>query len=512
VDVYDGFESPTLSDLWDTSLSVPGAITLESAVVRSGHGAIRVDLNSHDKFSLGKDGDPDTERDEIREAHGLDSREDTPYEYSWSMYLPPDFPIVPDRLVVAQWKQNCLSRAAYVAHVQQLAGDQAAQAAQSGRVPCDNDSPPLAIRYIGGVLQVTRSLGDTKFPLWEDKRDLRGHWVDFRVQAHFTPQPTGRVKVWVDGKQVVDYTGVTANPESPAGGYLSPSLYFFKFGLYRDVMAQPMTAYFDEYHKRKLPNDEPSSPIIAPSAAHGQRDTSPKQLAYDVVSIKPNPPGTYSRWHRMTADGLSMNVSLKTLIFTACSILTDSQISGLPEWAGSRQFDVEAKMDADTAASLAKLPQDEQNNQRMLMLQALLADRFGLKVHHETRKLPVYTLVIAKGGLKMHKTLPNERAGVGFGRGQFTGRGITIGGLATFLSGTLGQPVVDKTGLTGQYDAKLKWTPDDAAGSSQATGTPLDSAPSFFRAVQEELGLKLVPSKEPVDAIVVDHLEAPSEN
>jgi hypothetical protein len=104
MDIYDGFESPTLSDLWDTSLTVPGAITLESTIVRSGHGAIRVDLHSHDKFGLGKDGDPDTERDEIREAHRLDSSEDTPYEYSWSMYLPPDFPIVPVRLVVAQWK------------------------------------------------------------------------------------------------------------------------------------------------------------------------------------------------------------------------------------------------------------------------------------------------------------------------------------------------------------------------------------------------------------------------
>jgi hypothetical protein len=260
-DVYDGFDSPTLSDLWDTSLTVPGAITLESAIVRSGHGAVRVDVHPHDTLRLGKDGDPDTERDEIREAHRLDSREDTPYEYSWSMYLPSDFPIVPVRLVVAQWKQNCMSHTAYVAYVEQVAGDQAAQAVQSGRVPCDNDSPPLAIRYIGGVLMVTRSQGDTKIPLWEDKRDLRGHWVDFRVQARFTPQPTGRVKVWVDGKQVVDYTGVTANSEPPTSGYPSPSLFFFKFGLYRDVMPQPMTAYFDEYRKRQLPNEELSNPV-----------------------------------------------------------------------------------------------------------------------------------------------------------------------------------------------------------------------------------------------------------
>lgn len=259
--VYDGFESPTLSDLWDTSLSVPGAITLESTIVRAGHGAVRVDLHSHDHFRLGKDGDPDTERDEIREAQGLDGHEDTPYEYSWSMYLPPDFPIVPIRLVVAQWKQNCLSQPAYFAYLQRAAPDQVAQVARSARVPCDNDSPPLAIRYIGGVLLVTRSLGDTKIPLWQDKRDLRGHWTEFRVQARFTPQPTGRVKVWVDGNQVVDYTGVTADPESPTSGYPSPSLFYFKFGLYRDVMPQPMTAYFDEYRKRQLPNEGLSNPV-----------------------------------------------------------------------------------------------------------------------------------------------------------------------------------------------------------------------------------------------------------
>lgn len=263
--IYDGFESPTLSNLWDTSLSVPGAITIESAIVRAGHGAVRVDLHSHDHFRLGKDGDPDTERDEIREAQGLDGHENTPYEYSWSMYLPSDFPIVPVRLVVAQWKQNCMSPGAYLVHIRQLAGDpaykdQAAQAAQFARVPCDNDSPPLAIRYIGGVLLVTRSLGDTKIPLWQDKRDLRGRWTDFRVQASFTPQPTGRVKVWIDGNQVVNYTGVTADAESPMSGYPSPSLFYFKFGLYRDVMPQPMTAYFDEYRKHQLPSKELSTP------------------------------------------------------------------------------------------------------------------------------------------------------------------------------------------------------------------------------------------------------------
>lgn len=214
----------------------------------------------------------------------------------------------------------------------------------------------------------------------------------------------------------------------------------------------------------------------------------------------------------MTADGLSYNVTLKTLIFTAYSIQTDSQISGLPSWAVSEQFDVEAKMDADTAASLAKMPESEQINQRLVMLQALLADRFGLKVHHEPKELQVYKLVIATRGSKMRETPADASAGVNIGRGQLTGRGITIGILSVYLSGVLGQPVVDKTGLAGHYDVDLQWTPDDAAGSSQTSGTALDAGSSLHTALQEQLGLKLERSKGLTDTIVVDHLERPSEN
>lgn len=254
-----------------------------------------------------------------------------------------------------------------------------------------------------------------------------------------------------------------------------------------------------------------STVAVAQSGTGGPHDAIAKPAAYDVVSIKPSRPGTYV-WHRMTADGISMNVTLKALIFIAYSIQTDNQLFGLPGWVATAPFDVEAKMDADTAASFAKLPLDEQRSERLAMLQALLTERFGLKVHHETREVRVYRLVIAKGGSKMHEIRSGEKVGVSFGRGQFTGRGITIGSLVGYLSGTLGQPVVDKTGLNGNYDAKLRWTPDDAAEPSQTSGAPLDSGPSLFSALQEQLGLKLESAKEPVDTIVVDHLERPSEN
>ena len=250
----------------------------------------------------------------------------------------------------------------------------------------------------------------------------------------------------------------------------------------------------------------------AQAGTGGQSDAIPRQPAYDVVSIRPSQPGESNRWHRTTANGISMGMSLKALIMAAYSIQTEDQMSGLPGWTVNAQFDVEAKMDPDTAALLAKLPQDEQTKQRWLMLQALLADRFGLKVHHETRELPVYRLVIAKGGLKMQKTLADEKRGVNAARGQITARGISIEALLLYLSAWSGRTVVDKTGLTGGYDMDLHWTPEDAGGTSQTSGTSLDSGPSFFTAIQEQLGLKLESSKEPMDTIVIDHVEAPSAN
>lgn len=233
IDVYDGFEGPALSPLWETTPIAPGALTLQSAITRAAHGAVRITLHPRDVFEAGAGGDADSERDEILEARRLTSHENTPYEFSWSMYLPPDFPIVPVRLVVAQWKQACLD----------------------SKAPCSDDSPVLAVRYIGGVLRITQDLNHQFIVLYEEKRNLRGRWLDLRFQVRFTSQATGRVKAWLDGKQVVDFTGVTANRESAATGYTAPSFFYFKMGLYRNVMPQPMTLYIDEYRKRQLPTD-----------------------------------------------------------------------------------------------------------------------------------------------------------------------------------------------------------------------------------------------------------------
>jgi len=234
IDVYDGFEAPTLSSLWETSRFTSGAVEMQSAIVRAGHGAVRVTVHSRDTFEAGQSGDADSERDELLEARALTSKENISYEHSWSIYLPPDFPIVPVRLVIAQWKQYCGSDSAR----------------------CSDDSPVLAVRYIGGVLQITQDLAHKQAVLYEKKTDLRSRWLDLRFQVRFSPSANGRIKGWLDGKQVVDFHGITANAEDTSTGYSSPSHFFFKMGLYRNVMSQPMTIYLDEYRKRQLGADE----------------------------------------------------------------------------------------------------------------------------------------------------------------------------------------------------------------------------------------------------------------
>jgi hypothetical protein len=235
IDVYDGFESSTLSNLWETSRFSPGAVEIESNLVRAGHSAVKITVRPRDMFEAGKDGSADNERDELLEARRLVAKENVGYEYSFSMYFPEDFPIVPTRLVIAQWKQYCPGGLEHA----------------SG--PCSDDSPVLALRYIGGELRVTQDIDKKLVMLYREKGEFRGRWLDFRVQARFTPNNDGRVRVWLNGKPLVDYKGVTADEENAATGYAYPSHFYFKMGLYRDLMAEPMTVYIDEYRKRQLP-------------------------------------------------------------------------------------------------------------------------------------------------------------------------------------------------------------------------------------------------------------------
>jgi hypothetical protein len=231
VDVYDGFEAQELSRLWDTDRFERGAVTMQSQIIRAGRGAAKVVVHSRNKFEAGLNGDNDTERAELREASRLFSKEDKTYQYSFSMFIPADFQIVPTRLIIAQWKQDCV-----------------------GHPPCSDDGPVVALRYFSGVLRITHQTGRHRVTLFETAEDIRGKWTGLRFQIRFTPQANGRLQAWLNGSQVVDYLGVNAYPEDTSTGYPDPSLFYFKMGLYRDVMPEPMTIYIDEYRKHQLPD------------------------------------------------------------------------------------------------------------------------------------------------------------------------------------------------------------------------------------------------------------------
>ena len=251
----------------------------------------------------------------------------------------------------------------------------------------------------------------------------------------------------------------------------------------------------------------------APPTASQATDSTAKLPAFDVISIRPNNNstqmngGNFSRrvGVRTTPDGFSASsLDLKSLIAIAYGVKPD-QVSGGPGWIDSNRYDIEAKVVAANGATPQPLTREQSN----LMLRSLLADRFKLAVHNETKEAPIYELIVAKNGPKLQPAKPDEPSKSSMSMGsseQLTATAIQISSLITQLSYQLHSPIIDKTGLTGTYDITLQWAPDQGAASPDSPG------PSIFTAVQEQLGLKLVPSKGPVDTLVVDHVEPPTEN
>jgi uncharacterized protein (TIGR03435 family) len=191
------------------------------------------------------------------------------------------------------------------------------------------------------------------------------------------------------------------------------------------------------------------------------------------------------------------NEPVKLLIRTAFR-LQDAQIAGGPGWLESDRYDIEAK------TGHAEKPNPGQLSP---MMQNLLADRFHLKFHHEMRDLSVYALVAAKNGpklkLKTEDESPAMNTSGGSGKQQLVATAMSMSLLAGYVGNRLGHIVVDKTGLPGSYDFTLEWAPDQAADS------PL---PSLVTALREQLGLRLETQKSPVEVLVIDSIDKPSEN
>jgi uncharacterized protein (TIGR03435 family) len=192
--------------------------------------------------------------------------------------------------------------------------------------------------------------------------------------------------------------------------------------------------------------------------------------------------------------------SLRDLIEYAYSVRSE-QISGQPGWALSVHYDLDAKAAGEGILTTA---------QSREMVRTLLADRFQLKVHRETQEVPVYALVAGKSGPKFKASETGATGGYSV---RTTDKGLhmdapngTMEQLARQLSGTAGRPVQDRTGLTGHYVFTLDWFPAD-----RVPPPDLD-APSMFEALQEQLGLRLESTKGPVEKLVIDHVDRPSEN
>jgi uncharacterized protein (TIGR03435 family) len=249
--------------------------------------------------------------------------------------------------------------------------------------------------------------------------------------------------------------------------------------------------------------------------------------SFEVASIKPSHPDSngVQLGFQFPRSFKTLNATAKELIEFAYNVQTDDQLSAAPNWISSAKYDIDAKIEDSEVEHLQKLPSDQMKNQIQFLLQSLLADRFKLKVSYTTKQLPVYALVIAKGGPKLKS--PADRAGSRTGpeeRGQFSGMNASTDMLVNALSrqAEIGRTVIDETGLKGKYDWTLKWTPDvstpmskenDDGSHGSANSAPPDSTgPSLFTAIQEQLGLKLKAKKGPVEVLVIDHVEKPSQN
>ena len=248
---------------------------------------------------------------------------------------------------------------------------------------------------------------------------------------------------------------------------------------------------------------------VGVAAALGQTSTQAKAPEFDVAAIRLHHPVPHERSHIISAasDGnfKTINVSLNALMQFAFGI-PESRIVGDPGGLRSQMFDIEAKADSAVDAQLSKLPSDQGKLVKQQMVQALLADRFKLMVHRETRELPIYALVVAKSGSKLQASKSNGLM-ISSGSRYLNAQGVTVAVIAQELAKNVGRVVVDETGIEGRFDVDLKWTPDDGAVNGDA-----DAPPSIFTAVQEQMGLKLEAQKGPVEVLVIDHLEEPSEN
>jgi len=254
--------------------------------------------------------------------------------------------------------------------------------------------------------------------------------------------------------------------------------------------------------------------LFAPGSALTQAPIS--GTGFEVASIKPTDPAFQgTRMGGSPSGGFyAKGATLKILIQQAYD-LRDFQISGGPRWIEIERYDITAKGEGlgVTEEELSRMPEEQRNvfkARLLLKLQLLLADRFQLKVHKETKEMPLYGLAVARSGSKLQTALDDGKNAGSIsisrsdtGNTDITGRKMSMSSLARFVSSQIGRTVRDQTGLTGEYDFKLSFAQDMVEGAD---------GPSIFTAIQDQLGLRLDSQKGPVEVLIVDSAQRPSEN
>jgi len=251
--------------------------------------------------------------------------------------------------------------------------------------------------------------------------------------------------------------------------------------------------------------------ILAPPSP---AQTTPKQLDFEVASIKPaNPDGPESLSTDRAAGLHATNFPLRAIITFAWNI-RDFQLAAVPGWVDAERYDIIAKIERDgTLVPSPDNPRAMTDDLRTTLddrfrerIRSLLASRFNLTAHHETRDQQVYALVLSKNGPKLKVAVQGDQFGFRGGRGgRNQGFAVTTDMLANELARIIGRPVLNRTGLTEKYDYVLEWTPDTPQSSDR-------SGPTIFAALHEQLGLQLESVRAAVDTLVIDHVERPFPN
>jgi uncharacterized protein (TIGR03435 family) len=235
--------------------------------------------------------------------------------------------------------------------------------------------------------------------------------------------------------------------------------------------------------------------------------------SFEVASVKPHLSGDSYMDGTPGGRFIASGIPLRMLITEAYNV-RDFQVIGGPGWMNTDGWDIEARPKAEDVG--APGAQDRGS----VMLQSLLEDRFQLRAHRETRELPVYALTVAKGGpkLKISSGVPAGLPRMRMSRGSLETYETPLGGIVRFLSREFDRLLIDRTNLQGLYDISLKWTPEQRrpAADGGATAAPQPALPpdqpSIFTALQEQLGLRVESTKAPVEVLVIDSVQKPSDN